>query len=72
MLARRLHRDGANFFLEATQMVSQPAYLANLKSLGRRRWATDEEAAEDAGSLQFESDRGAIILSATTLEDMLE
>jgi hypothetical protein len=54
-------------------MVSQPAYLANLKAFSKRRWRDDAEANASANSLLTEeSDRGAIILAATSLEDTLE
>lgn len=53
-------------------MVSQPAYLRNLKAFTKRRWDDPEASRAAANSLRSESDRGAIILSATTLEDMLE
>ena len=53
--------------------MSQPTYLVNLKAYGRARWRTDDEANAAAQSMnQDESDRGAILMAATTLEDMLE
>ncbi|RUV04327.1 hypothetical protein EOB36_03490 [Mesorhizobium sp. M6A.T.Cr.TU.017.01.1.1] len=55
-------------------MVSQPAYLTNLKKYAKLRFRGDED--EDARiavrDLDNESDRGAIILAATNVEDMLE
>ncbi|RWE34449.1 hypothetical protein [Mesorhizobium sp.] len=55
-------------------MVSQPAYLANLKSYAKLRFVGDdeEEARIRVRDLDSESDRGAIILAATNIEDMLE
>jgi hypothetical protein len=54
-------------------MVTQPTYLANLKAYGRARWKDDEEANAAANNLiNDESDRGAIIMAATNVEDMLE
>ena len=54
-------------------MVSQPVYLANLKAYGRARWSNDTEAERAAASMtQDESDRGAILMAATNLEDILE
>ncbi len=54
-------------------MVNQPAYLANLKAYGRARWKDDAEAIATAREItNNESDRGAIILVSTNVEDMLE
>jgi dUTPase len=56
-----------------TQMVTQPAYLRNLKEYARRR-TTDSKTETDEliADYSSESDRGAIILVATTIEDMLQ
>ncbi|MER9914013.1 hypothetical protein NKJ71_25640 [Mesorhizobium sp. M0050] len=55
-------------------MVSQAAYLANLKGYAKRRFdgADDEDSRRAVRDLDNESDRGAIILAATNVEDMLE
>jgi hypothetical protein len=54
-------------------MVSQPAYIANLKEYARRRMKDYEtEGAELIANYNNESDRGAIILAATNIEDVLE
>ncbi|ESX87004.1 hypothetical protein [Mesorhizobium sp. LNJC405B00] len=55
-------------------MVSQAAYLANLKSYAKRRFdgEDDEDSRRAVRDLDNESDRGAIILAATNVEDMLE
>jgi hypothetical protein len=52
--------------------MSDPAYLRNLKSYARAQYGTAEESAEIVIDFQNESDRGAIILAATSIEDMLE
>jgi hypothetical protein len=45
----------------------------NLKAYGRARWKDDAEADAAAESMiHDESDRGAILMSATNVEDMLE
>lgn len=57
-------------------MVSQPAYVSALKDYARRRPATavrtTAELRETVKELTTESDRGAIILAATNVEDALE
>ncbi len=54
-------------------MVSQPAYIANLKEYARRRMQDYEtEGPELIENYNNESDRGAIILAATNIEDVLE
>jgi hypothetical protein len=56
-------------------MVTQPAYLRNLKALSRERYndnQSDKEFQRAAQEYVKESDRGAIILVATGIEDMLE
>jgi hypothetical protein len=56
-----------------TAMVTQPAYLRNLKEYARRRMKDYKtESAELIADHSAESDRGAIILVATTVEDILE
>ena len=52
-------------------MVTQPAYLKNLKAYARGPQDRTNVAAL-MGAFQAESDRGAIILTATSLEDILE
>jgi hypothetical protein len=53
-------------------MVTQPAYLANLKAYARSRIQNSTEISESVADYSAESDRGAIILAATNVEDMLE
>lgn len=53
-------------------MVAQPAYLRNLKSYTRSRYGNDEEVAASVADLSAESDRGALMIAATQVEDMLE
>lgn len=54
-------------------MVSQPAYIANLKEYARRQLKDFKtESAELVADYTNESDRGAIILAATHVEDVLE
>jgi hypothetical protein len=54
-------------------MVTQPAYIRNLKEYARRRMKNLEiEGAELRADYSAESDRGAIILVATSIEDALE
>lgn len=53
-------------------MVSQPAYLKNLKAYSREQPHGDGDPAGYVSDLVSESDRGAVILAATTIEDMLE
>jgi hypothetical protein len=56
-----------------TVMVTQPAYLRNLKEYARKRLTDLEtEGPELIANYSTESDRGAIILAATNLEDLLE
>lgn len=56
-------------------MVTQPAYIANLKDYARRR-SGDSTAGvsmeEVIAEFSNESDRGAIILASTSIEDMME
>ncbi|HEV2897268.1 MAG TPA: hypothetical protein VGX71_05385 [Pseudaminobacter sp.] len=53
-------------------MVTQPAYLKNLKVYSKGYYRDDDEAYVAGLDMVGESDRGAIILSATNIEDMLE
>lgn len=55
-------------------MVSQPAYLLNLKKYAKVRFQDigEEEIEWRIKDLENESDRGAIILAATNVEDTLE
>src|SRR4051812_17433244 len=54
-------------------MVTQPGYLKNLKTYSRRQLGDSGIGPTLAVShLQGESDRGAVILSATSIEDLLE
>jgi len=53
-------------------MVTQPAYLKNLKAYARSRPEGDDDVDKAVQDYSDESDRGAIILAATYVEDMLE
>jgi hypothetical protein len=53
-------------------MVTQPAYLKNLKEYARSRYSEDGDQTEFVQRFPNESDRGAIILAATSIEDSLE
>jgi DNA-binding MltR family transcriptional regulator len=57
-------------------MVTQPAYIANLKAYARARFGepnqSDHFVDDMVADLSNESDRGAIILAATSVEDTLE
>lgn len=57
---------------EICPMVTQPTYLKNLKAYARAQWpGRPNEPIDVAQAYQDESDRGAIILAATHLEDNL-
>jgi hypothetical protein len=56
-------------------MVEQPAYIQNLKKYAKIRLGGNDAGVnvdDVVRDLQDESDRGAIILAATGIEDMLE
>ena len=53
-------------------MVTHPAYISNLKKHARARYNHTDDLTEAASDFSNESDRGAIILAATTIEDKLE
>jgi hypothetical protein len=53
-------------------MVNQPAYISNLKAYSRTRYGSGTEAAHTVDDLSNESDRGAVILATTAIEDILE
>jgi hypothetical protein len=53
-------------------MVTQPAYLSELKAYAKSRARNAKDIADSVADLSNESDRGAIILAATSIEDMLE
>ncbi len=53
-------------------MVTQPAYIANLKKYARARVGDETDIDASVADLHNESDRGAIILASTSIEDMLE
>jgi hypothetical protein len=53
-------------------MVTQPAYISNLKNYARSRYINDQDVEESVSDLSNESDRGAIILASTGIEDTLE
>ena len=52
-------------------MVTQPAYIKNLKNFSRDQNPPQDKVAL-VDSIMKESDRGAVILSATQVEDALE
>jgi hypothetical protein len=53
-------------------VVTQPAYLKILKDYARERHGDEEDLRSAVLDMKGESDRGAIILSATSIEDVLE
>ena len=53
-------------------MSSDPVYLRNLKRYARAHISTLEEIPAQLAEFGLESDRGAIILAATNVEDSLE
>jgi hypothetical protein len=53
-------------------MVTQPAYLKNLKTFMRAQLGIDTQPRLAVQNIVGESDRGAVILAATSVEDMLE
>ncbi len=53
-------------------MANGPAYLEAFKAYTRVQYGDEEQTAEALADLSKESDRGAVILAATGLEDMLE
>jgi hypothetical protein len=53
-------------------MVTQPAYISNLKSYARARLSNNDDVNDSITDFSTESDRGAILLAATGIEDMLE
>ena len=53
-------------------MVKQAAYLKALKDYGRVKYRTDDAVETAVEDIYQESDRGAAILSATSVEDHLE
>lgn len=53
-------------------MVDQPAYLKNLKAYARTQYGDEGLIDDIVADLSAESDRGAIILAATSIEDTLE
>jgi len=52
--------------------MSDPVYLRTLKQYARAQFGTSEESEAIVADLHKESDRGAIILAATSIEDTLE
>jgi hypothetical protein len=53
-------------------MSGDPTYLRNLKQYARVQYGTSADANATVEDLDKESDRGAIILAATSIEDTLE
>lgn len=53
-------------------MVKQPAYLQALKDYTRIKYRSDDGVEKAVADIMGESDRGAAILSATSVEDNLE
>jgi hypothetical protein len=53
-------------------MVTQPAYISNLKSYARAKLSNNDDVEDSIADFSNESDRGAILLAATGIEDMLE
>jgi hypothetical protein len=53
-------------------VTTQPTYLRNLKQHARELYGPAAGAKAELADLSAESDRGAIILMATTIEDVLE
>lgn len=53
-------------------MVTQPAYLKNLKAFTRAQLGVSTDPKLAVQNVTGESDRGAVILAATSIEDMLE
>lgn len=53
-------------------MVTQPAYLKNLKAFARAQLRKEITPKEAVQSVMAESYRGAVILAASGIEDMLE
>lgn len=53
-------------------MVSQPAYLKNLKTFARAQLRVSISPKEAVKAVTEESDRGAVILAGSGIEDMLE
>jgi hypothetical protein len=53
-------------------MVTEPAYLRNLKVYAKARTGVDNTPEAAVADIIAESDRGAIILAATGIEDILE
>jgi hypothetical protein len=53
-------------------MTADPAYLRNLKKYARVPFGSEGVPGESLQDLKNESDRGAIILAATSVEDFLE
>ncbi|MGB6306438.1 MAG: hypothetical protein WBF89_01505 [Steroidobacteraceae bacterium] len=52
--------------------MSDPAYLRNLKEYSRAQFGTEYETEAVVGDLDDESDRTAILVAATAIEDALE
>ena len=53
-------------------MVTQPAYLKNLKTYARTQFGDADQSEAIIADFDAESDRGAIILAATGIEDTIE
>ena len=53
-------------------MVTQPSYLKALKEYARVQFGGDDKTEQVIADFSNESDRGAVILAATGIEDFLE
>lgn len=53
-------------------MASEPAYLLALKAYSKSRYGTADDVKSILDDFTNESDRGAVMLAATGVEDMLE
>lgn len=53
-------------------MTTQPAYIRNLKKYARIQFGDETDIAASLNDFAAESDRGAIILAATSIEDALQ
>src|SRR6185312_6201249 len=52
--------------------MSDPAYLADLKAYARAQFGESAEVDDIVADFNNESDRGAIILAASSIEDAIE
>jgi hypothetical protein len=76
-MRRTLHDNfiapaSASILAENLPMVSQPAYLKALKNYTKNKYRSEDGVETAVEDIYNESDRGAAILSATSVEDHLE